>query len=71
MEFEGCWKDAESRLKVIPGKEALGALNDTLQGQYGVSITATAIIDAMKAIEIADEMQCLIRDLSKFALSKV
>lgn len=70
VEFEGYWKDAESRLKVIPGKEALGALNDTLQKQYGVSITATAIIDAMKTTEVANEMQGIIHDLSKFASSK-
>jgi hypothetical protein len=71
VEFEGCWNDAESRLKVIPGKDALAALNDTFQAQYGVSITATAIIDAMRATEVPDEMQRIFGDLSKFSSSKV
>jgi len=70
VEFEDCWKDVHSRLKVIPGKEALSTFNDTLQKQHGISITATAIIDAMRTDEIADEMKQIIKDLSVFASSK-
>jgi AAA domain, putative AbiEii toxin, Type IV TA system len=71
LEFEDCWKDADSRLKVIPGKEALSALNGALQKRYGISITATAIIDAMSTNEIADEMKRIVSDLSVFASSKI
>lgn len=70
-EFESCWKDLDARLQVIPGKEALAALNQTLQNQYGVSITATAILDAMRSGEIPNEMRDIITDVSKFASSKV
>jgi hypothetical protein len=71
VEFEECWKAPELRLAVIPGKDALSTLNQTLQEEYGVSVTPTAILDAMKASEIPDEMQQLIADLSKFASLKV
>jgi len=71
VEFESCWKDSTSRFEAIPGKEALGAINHILQSEYGVSLTATAILDAMRTSDIASEMQQIIRDLSKFALSKV
>jgi energy-coupling factor transporter ATP-binding protein EcfA2 len=70
VEFEDCWKDLDSRLLVIPGKEALSAFNDTLQKQYGISTTATAIIDAMRTDEIAAEMKQIINDLSSFASLK-
>ncbi len=66
-EFENCWKDAISRLEVIPGKEALSVLNQYLQQQYGVSVTPTAIIDAMRQEDIPEEMRQLIRDITAFA----
>lgn len=70
VEFEECWKAPDSRLAVIPGKEALATLNQILQEKYGVNITVTAILDAMKPSEVPDEMQQLVSDLSKFALLK-
>jgi hypothetical protein len=66
-EFEETWKVASRRLAVIPGKEAISSLNQHLQDEYGVSITPTAIVDAMKADEIPAEILKLVRDLSKFS----
>lgn len=70
-EFEDCWKDVNSRLEVIPGKEAMSAVNQHLQQQYGVTVTATAIVDAMQVDEIPADMKQLIRNISQFASSKV
>jgi len=69
QEFEDCWKEQSLRLEVIPGKEALSAINNHLQDQYGVSVTPTAIIDAMQVDEIPDNMKQLIHDLYQFASS--
>lgn len=66
-EFEDRWKDADSRLKIIPGKEAMSALNQHLQDKYGVSVTPTAIVDAMKIDEISAEIKQLIHDIAIFA----
>jgi hypothetical protein len=66
-EFEESWKSAPKRLALIPGKEAVSYLNQLLQDQYGVSLTPTAIIDAMRIDEIPTEMQKLVRDLSEFS----
>ena len=66
-EFEKLWASSASRLSVIPGKEALGALNKQLQGLYGVNITPTSIVDAMKVAEISKEMVELIKALGSFA----
>lgn len=68
-EFEECWKDVNSRLRVIPGKEVLSAFNQHLQDKYGISITPTAIIDAMRANEIPLDIKQLIHDISDFASS--
>ncbi len=70
-EFEACWKDASSRLEVIPGKEAIGVFNQHLQKEYGVSVTPTAIIDAMRSDEVPAEMQNLIRDIAQFASARI
>jgi hypothetical protein len=52
---------------IVPGKEALGAINKHLQGLYGVNITPTSIADAMKIEEIPAEMITLIKALGSFA----
>lgn len=70
-EFEDCWKDVNSRLKVIPGKDAMSAFNQHLQEKYGVSVTSTAIVDAMESDEIPADIKQLIHDISKFTSSKL
>jgi energy-coupling factor transporter ATP-binding protein EcfA2 len=66
-EFEESWKIVSKRLDIIPGKEAMSFLNQHLQDEYGVSLTPTAIIDAMRTDEVPAEIQKLVRDLSKFS----
>ena len=56
---------------MIPGKDALSAINQCLQDKYSVSVTQTAIIDAMSVDEIPAEMIVLVRILAKFASSHV
>ncbi|MFL5071664.1 MAG: hypothetical protein ACJ8D9_18955, partial [Xanthobacteraceae bacterium] len=70
-EFEERWRCPKLRLEMIPGKEALSALNQHLQEQYGINVTPTAIIDAMRTDEVPAELEQLVRDLSQFAASKV
>jgi hypothetical protein len=66
-EVEASWKDLESRLEVIPAKEALSAINQVLQKEYGVNITPTSIIDAMSIDEMPLEIKTLIKDVSEFS----
>ncbi len=68
-EFEKLWETPDSRLLIVPGKEALGAMNKRLQGLYGVNITPTSIVDVMKINEISMEMEQLIKSLGSFALT--
>ncbi len=52
---------------MIPGKEALSSLNQHFQEQYGVTVTPTAIVDAMWTNEVSREMGELVETLTKFA----
>jgi energy-coupling factor transporter ATP-binding protein EcfA2 len=70
-ELEACWNDQKGRIEIIPGKEALSRFNQCVQSQFGVSVTPTGIVDAMRIDEIPDEMRNLLNELNKFALAKV
>jgi energy-coupling factor transporter ATP-binding protein EcfA2 len=65
--IERRWGDAQERLRMIPGKEALGCVNQVLQDRFGVSITPTAVIEAMHVGEVPSEMSLLILKLDGFA----
>jgi hypothetical protein len=56
---------------MVPGKEALSALNARLQGQFGVNITPTGIVDSMTLDEVPKEIRLLIADLAVFSSKKV
>ncbi|UAB77491.1 AAA family ATPase [Erythrobacter sp. SCSIO 43205] len=66
-EFEGRWKDEDERLKLIPGKEALGWLNSKIQPVFKVSVSASAIVETMRVEEIPAEMRSLIDKIEAFA----
>lgn len=67
-EFDQLWSASErSQISLIPGKDALGIINQHLQATYRISITAGSIINAMHASEVAPEMRQLIDDLTNFA----
>lgn len=69
-ELDALWKSPETALEVVPGKEALGFVNRTLQERYGISVTPTGVIDAMNQSEIPLEVIDLVKELEKFAKSK-
>lgn len=65
--FEEVWRDPAGRLNVIPGKEAFGAVNKYAQDVYGINLTATAVIDAMRVDEVPTEMKRLVQLLLEFS----
>ena len=65
--FEGLWSAPVERYKLIPGKEAISAVNVHLQETYDVSITPVAIIGAMRVDEIPLEMRELVDELVSFS----
>ncbi len=51
--------------------EALAALNQEAQSLYSVSVTPLAIIDAMTAEEIPNEMKSLVATLQALSADKL
>ncbi len=68
--FEEAWKDLAGQLCVIPGKEALSAVNQMLQETYAISVNPTAIIDSILPDEIPRDLRDLIEALATFARIK-
>lgn len=64
--FEVAWATEGARLSAIPGKEALSVLNRAFQELYGITVTPTSIIDAMRAEEVPREMISLLELLTEF-----
>lgn len=65
-EFEDVWSDTVSRLMIIPGKEALSAFYTLTQEKYGISLTASNIIDAMTITDVPAGMTELIEKIDAF-----
>ena len=57
----------DRRLQLIPGKEALAYVNEHLQATYGVSLTPTAIINAMEISEVPLAVKTLINRIEEFS----
>lgn len=66
-EFDRRWGDPNQRLQMIPGKEALTWLNQQLQSQYKVSISASSIVEVMRADEVPAEMVDLVNQIDLFS----
>lgn len=66
-EFNDFWSNSAGRLNVIPGKEAVSAINKFYQDSYGMNVTAMGIIDSMRVEEIPADMIELVDLLTKFS----
>lgn len=66
-EFDEKWKDEDLRCQIVPAKDALSALNTYITAEFGVSVTANAIIDAMHIDEIPADMTALVKELANFS----
>jgi len=71
MEFEKSWNDFAQRCLIVPGKEVLAALNTLLQSSYGITISATLVINSFQKADIPEEMVQLINDLEQFRKSQI
>jgi len=69
-ELDTIWASLDKALKIVPGKDCIGVVNQRLQERYGVSVTPTGVIEAMMPEEITKEVATLVRSLEKFASVK-
>jgi hypothetical protein len=69
-ELESLWESPSKRLSLIPGKDALSTVNKELQNSIHLSVTPSAVIDAMKIEEILPSMNELLKMLQTFSTQK-
>jgi AAA15 family ATPase/GTPase len=65
-EFEVQWSNLQERLKIIPGKEFLSALNTRLQNKYKITITLANIIHSLHKNSVPEELKRLIDEIDSF-----
>jgi hypothetical protein len=61
------WSALDRRLRIVPGKQVLSALNAELQRSLRVSVTAAQIIRHLSADDIGADLQSILADLEVFA----
>ncbi len=62
-EFDQTWNSFDGRIKLVPGKEMLSALNRELQSLYTCAVTPGAIVSAFKVSEVAQTLTDLLAKL--------
>jgi energy-coupling factor transporter ATP-binding protein EcfA2 len=65
--FDIMWDNTPTRLMLIGGKSALSEISSKLQDNCSISLTPTAIVEAMLVSEIPAEMVDLVKRLDNFA----
>jgi hypothetical protein len=69
--FDASWKDLNYRLKVVPGKEFISALNTHLQKKYQITVTNAQIINHIKKEEFDPELLEVLNSLELFKKGKL
>lgn len=67
-EFEERWATPADRLRMIGGKDALSHLNGELQRRHKVSVTPSAIVEAMRADEVPEGIRDMISAIALFVM---
>lgn len=65
-QFEQEWASFDSRIRLMPGKDVLGALLARYQTDFGINVTPLEIIRAFDARDIDYELRNLLRDWDEF-----
>jgi hypothetical protein len=64
--FRKQWNRLEDRLSVVPGKEVLSRLRETLQTHYAVNLTDSRILAAFRREDIPSDLKVLLQSLEEF-----
>lgn len=64
--FDSNWKNLDSRLKMVPGKDVFSAFNEQLRSLAGVSLSPSAVVNSMRRDEVPDDLQETLAALDRF-----
>ena len=65
-QFEDKWKDLSTRMEIVPGKEVLRRLRDTLQEAFAITLTDLRIVDGYREHEVPADMRAFLEALDAF-----
>lgn len=65
--FDAQWSDEVHRLRIVPGKSTISALNTRLEKDFGVSVTAAQITSCMRISDLPEELRIILTDLNELA----
>ena len=65
------WRNLDGRLRIVPGKKLLAALNEELQDRCSVTVTPSSIVRVMRKDEIPESMRSLLSSLDDFRKAPV
>lgn len=68
-EVERRWSTLAERLSIVPGSALLQALRERLLSEYGVALTESSIISALRASDVQPEIRNLLQELDRFSRS--
>lgn len=71
IQFEKKWETLESRLRIVPGKDFLTALNKRLQDEFDITISPNNIINSMKKNSVPLELIEIIDKIEVFRKLKI
>ncbi len=69
--FEKRWNNLETRIEIVPGKEILKSVRDTVQSQYCYTLTESRIIESMHINDIPCDLRDLCLKLEMFRKQKL
>jgi hypothetical protein len=64
------WSCLETRIRLVPGKSVLTALNRWLQEQHCINLTHAMIVSAMGVGDVADDLRQILEAFDRFASSR-
>jgi hypothetical protein len=70
-EFNKQWSTLEGRLAIVPGSDVLSELRTTIATKYGVSLSDSKIISAMREQEIPADFLKLLEKLERFRTAAI
>ena len=67
--FDKKWRNLESRMEIVPGKQVLALFRQYIQEKYSLSLTDYRIISSFSANEIPADLSQLLRELEDYRKS--
>ncbi len=69
-EFGPRWQDLQTRLELVPGKEVLAELRQSISERYSVSLSDNRIVSAYRKDEIPPDLVGFLNALERFRVSE-